>query len=221
MRQDQFVSTMLRAREYVEENLTYFLVGVGAVVVVAVVVFLMVSSSQAKADEAKAMFGKAAVEYRGGNYQLAIADFQTVVDDFGGTDAAAMATYYIANSYFELKNYDEAENYYRMYLNNYDGDPMINVGALTGLGHCLRAKGQYAEAADAFHEAYRKYPDSYLKPEALYYGAESYAEAGDSENARELYELFEDIPGVTQRALQLKQLLIEKGALDPAVGTYD
>lgn len=221
MRQDQFVSTMLKTRDYVEDNLTYFLAAVGGIVVIVVVVFLMMSSGQSKQNEAKALLGKAAVEYRGGNFQLAIADFQTVLDNYGGTDAAGISAYYIANGYFELKNYDEARNYYRMYLDKYKSDPIVIAGALTGLGHCLRAMGESAEAAGMFHEVLRKYPNSYLKKDALYYGSECYAEAGDFENAKALYDQFSDIPEETQRAMQLKQLLIEKGAIDPAIGAYD
>ena len=221
MRQDQFVSTMLKTRDYVEDNLTYFLAAIGGIVVVAIAVFLLVSSGQSKAHEAQAQFGKAAVEYRGGNFQLAIADFQTVVDNYGGTEAAGLSTYYIANAYFELKNYSEAQKYFQIYVDSYNTDPMINAGALAGLGHCLRAMGEPADAASEFHELVRKYPNSYLRKDALFYGSECYAEAGDNENAMALYEQFADVPGEAQRALQLKQLLIEKGAIDPAVGNYD
>ena len=221
MRQDQFVSTMLKTREYIEDNRTYFIVAVGGILAVAVVAFLLISSGQSKDHEAKALFGKAAVEFRGGNFQLAIADFQTVIDNFGGSDAAGLSAYYIANGYFELKNYDEARNYYRMYIDTYHNDPMIIQGALMGLAHCLRAMGEPAEAGSTFHEVIRKYPDSYLKKDALFYGSECYAEAGDFENANALYKQFADITGEAQRTMQLKQLLIEKGAIDPAVGAYD
>ncbi len=221
VRQDQFVTSMLKSKEFFEEHKSYFLIGVGALAVLAIVIFLVSSSMQGKAREANNIFGRASVEFRSGNFQLAAVDFQSILDNYGGTDVAKFACYYLANSYFELKNYDQASTYFSQFIDKYKSDNLTIAGALAGLGHCHRAKGEMAAAAESFKKAYETAPDGFLGPENLYWGADSFAQAGDAVNARAMYELFKDQPGEAQRALRLQQLLIEKGALDPTVGAFD
>jgi len=221
IRQDQFVTTMLKSREIFEEYKTYFIIGILAIAALAVIVFLISSSSQAKAREANEIFGRASVEFRSGNFQLAAVDFQSILDNYGGTDVARLACYHLANCYFELKNYDQAEQFYGMYLDKHKSNDVVTSGAMNGLAHCFRAKGLMAEAAAEFKGAYEHDPDGYLAPENLFWGADSFAHAGSADEARELYELFKMKPGEAQRALRLQQTLIEKGALDPTVGAFD
>jgi TolA-binding protein len=154
--------------------------------------------------------------------QLAAVDYQKVLDEYGGSDAARFASFYIANIYFELKNYEQAAEYFRLHIDEYPVDDMMTVSAMAGLAHCHRAKGEMKEAADMFRSAYQKYPNSYLAEDCLYSGAMSYAEAGDKESARELWNLIRDErPGESNREMQMRQFLVEKGVLDPAIGLYD
>ena len=221
IKQDKFVSSIWKGREYFEQHTSQFIIGIAAVVVVVVVAFLVISNFKTKEREAADLLGLGAVEFRGGNYQLAAVDFQKILDGYPGTTAAKFASYQIANAYFELKNYGQAEKYFRLHLDKYKFDDMLTVGAMSGLAHCMRAKGQMQEAGDEFYKAYKKYPGSYIAPDCLYFGIMSYASAGDSAKSRELYDIFHKIPSQTQRSMEVKRVLIEKGILNPAVGAYD
>jgi len=221
IKEDKFVTNLLKAQEYFSEHTGRFAMAVAAVVLVAVVVFFVMSGSQARQQEANEILGKATVDFRAGNFQLAAVDFQNILDNYAGTDAAAFASFYIANAYFELKNYDQAGEYFRLHLDKYRVDDMLTVSAMAGIGHCHRGKGEMKEAGDAFFDAYRRYRDSYVAADCLYLGAESYAVAGDSANALKLWDIFSKLPDQSDRVMQLRQLLTEKGVLDPAVGAYD
>lgn len=221
IREDKFVKNLLKAQEYFNEHSTQFIMALAAIVVIAAAVFFLISSGQAKEQEANEILGNATVEFRAGNFQMAAIDFQKVIDDFGGTDAAKFASFYLANSYFELKNYDQAGEYYRLHIDKHRIDDMLTASAMVGLAHCHRARGEMKEAGDMFYKAYREFPDSYVSEDCLYFGAESYAMAGEQDLAIELFEMFDSIRGEVQRAKELRQLLVEKGILDPSVGAYD
>jgi tetratricopeptide (TPR) repeat protein len=221
LKEDRFVTSLLRAQEYFTGHTGRFIAGVAAVALAAAIVFFLISGSQAREREANELLGRASVEFRASSFQLAAVDFQSILDNYGGTNAAAFASFYIANAYFELKNYDQAGEYFKLYLDKYRIDEMLTSSAMAGLAHCYRGKGEMQAAGDAFYGAYKKFPDSYVAADCLFYGAESYAAVGDSVNAQALWNILSKIPGQSQRAMQLRQLLVEKGILDPTVGAYD
>jgi len=220
IKQDKFISSVWKAQEYFTEHLTSFIIGAVAVVAVIVVVFVLLSSSQSREAAAEEILGRATVEFRGGNFQLAAVDYQSILDDYGGTDAARLASYYIANAYFALKNYDQAEEYFRLHLKKHKFDDMLSANALSGIGHCLRAKAQMQEAGESFYEVYKKYPDSYIVNDCLYYAAKSFITAGDSAKATEIYEIFSSLPAESQRSNELKLLMVEAGIADAAAGSH-
>jgi outer membrane protein assembly factor BamD (BamD/ComL family) len=221
IKQDKFVTSMLRAQEYFLENSTRLFGVIAAVVVVVVVALLLVSSGRKKEREAQEAFGRAAVEFRAGNFQLAAVDFQSVVDNFGGTDAARLASLYLADAYFQLENYDQAEKYYRLHLDKYAFDDLLTANATAGLAHCLRAKGSMKEAGEKFFEVYKRFPSSHLSKDCLFLAINSFAAAGDAKAAREAYDIFSRFPGESQRVLEAKQLMVEHGVLEPAPDSQD
>ena len=221
IKEDKFVTNLLLAQQYFTEHAGRVIMGVAAVVVAAVIVIFLIQGSQAREQEANELLGRATVEFRASSFQLAAVDFQSILDNYGGTDAAAFASFYIANAYFELKNYDQAGEYFKLYLDRYKIDEMLTASAMAGLGHCHRGKGELQAAGDAFYDAYKKFPDSYVAADCLYYGTQSFAAVGDSVNAQALWDILSKLPGQSQRAMQLRQLLVEKGILDPTVGAYD
>lgn len=221
IKEDKFVTNLLLAQQYFTEHVGRFIMGLAAVALAAAVVFFLVSGSQAREQEANELLGRATVEFRASSFQLAAVDFQSILDNYGGTDAAAFASFYIANAYFELKNYDQAGEYFKLHLDKYKIDEMLTASAMAGLGHCYRGKGELQAAGDAFYDAYKKYPDGYVAADCLFYGAQSFAAVGDSSHAQVLWDIFSKLPGQSRRTTQLRQLLVEKGILDPTVGDYD
>lgn len=221
IKQDKFITSVFKAQEYFTGHTGRFLIAIGAVVVIAAAVFFITSRGQAREQEANDIFGKGSVEFRSGNFQLAAVDFQNILDNYGSTDAAKLASYYIAVCYFSLQNYDQAEEYYRLHYDKYRYNDMLSANALDGIAECLKAKGSLKEAGDAFFTVYQKYPNSYIVADCLFNGAECYASAGDTENAKKLFNLYMKMPGQGQRALELRQFLVEHGALDPTTSSYD
>ena len=220
IKEDKFVTNLLMAQEYVSQNVGKFLIGIAALVAVVVVAFLLIRSSQSREREANELLGVATVELRSGRPQLAAVDFQRVLDEYGRTDAAKLASFYLANTYFGLKNYDQAGEYFKLHLDKHRVNDMLTAGAMAGLAHCHRARGEMKEAADLFARVYEKYPKSYIATDCLYLAAESYAAAGDSAGARKGWDKVKKLPGQSQRSMELQQLLVEKGVLDPAIETY-
>ncbi len=221
IKQDKFVTTLFKAQEYFTENLVKFIGGVAIVVAVAAIAFFLVSSSKSSEQEADDLLGEASVEFRNGNFQLAAVDYQKILDEHGGSDAARLASFFLANAYFALNNYDQAEQYFNLYLDKYRYDDLLTANAMAGRAQCLRAKGKMEEAAEAFRETYEKYPDSYIATDCLYFGTKSFALAGDTTGALALYDKIKNIPEESMRSMELKQFLFEKGILDPTASPYN
>jgi len=104
-----------------------------------------------------------------------------------------LATFYLANVYYMIGDYDNALEYFQ----EFDADDnILEVSALSGIGASYEGKGKYAEAAKYFERAARVSSDQLLNPENLRNAARNYALAGEKERAVEIYKkIKKEFPG--------------------------
>jgi tetratricopeptide (TPR) repeat protein len=97
----------------------------------------------------------------------------------------------LADKYEARRGYDEAFYYYQKVV---DLDPEDKKGksqdALFNIAWLEIRKKDYPEAIDAFKRFLEKYPESAMAEDAEMYIPYSYAKAGDTTKALELYEKF-------------------------------
>jgi len=187
MKEDKFTTFILQAKDYVMQNWVYFAAGVAAVVIIVVGITL-IKSNQAKSDEqASEVYSRGMNQLRSGNFQLAIVDLKTVVDQYGSSGFARQAAFDLGNAYFGAKNFAEAKTAFENYLDDYHDNEFFVTSAMAGVAASEAGLGEFQAAADQYRETAEKYPDFPLAGEYYVKALEYYIKAENMESARVIY----------------------------------
>ncbi len=193
IKEDRLVTAYFETREWIEINtkiLSYIGIGLIGVVVIG---FLWSKNKAESNDKATTMLAKVVPYYDAGKYDLAIngvpqegtQGLQSIVDEHGSTKAGQLAKLYLANSFYTIKNYDKALEYYDDVSVS---DKMITASALAGVAACYEAEGDLSKAASYFEKAASKNMTLVQAPENLQRSAVNYAAVGKKEKAVELLQ---------------------------------
>ncbi|MFC1725072.1 tetratricopeptide repeat protein [candidate division KSB1 bacterium] len=195
LKEDKLVTYIFTVRNYFEENWKRIAgAAVGVFVIVALVMVYMNSKKKAAFD-ASYQLSVAEVKYINGDYASAIPDLQTVTNNFSGTPSAGVAVFYLANAYFFTKDYENAEKYFKEYIDDYGDDEDLLCSSYAGLGAVFEDRNNYPEAAGYYEEGALKLPDNFQVPKCKLGAARCYKLAGNKEKAEEiLKKLVEEYP---------------------------
>ena len=105
------------------------------------------------------LYKSAYSDYTNGNYDLAIQGFQQYLQNYGQTDLASNAQFYIGDSYYLEKKYAEAVKAYDVCMTQYPGGNKMQAAQLKK-GYALLAEGQTSAGARELRNLVRRYPDS-------------------------------------------------------------
>jgi tetratricopeptide (TPR) repeat protein len=202
IKQDKLVTTYFQFRGWFEvpENRKKILMGVGIVVVLVVVFFLYTSNKKSKNDEANAKISAVITLIQAGKYNEAINGDQAagisglndLVNNYGSTETGQTAKFFLANCYYELKDYDNALKNYNDYSG---GNDVIKSSCISGTAAVYEAKGDLKQAAENFEKAAKFNKELSTNQENLFNTIRCYSNLGDKENANRVYkELKEQYP---------------------------
>lgn len=109
--------------------------------------------------------------------------FLQISDEFSGTNAGNLATYYAGVSYYKLGDIEQAITY----VNEYDiPKGILGVGPLSLLGNLYEANGSYEKAAETYMKAANWDENESTTPYNLMKAAYAYLDAGNEDKASEL-----------------------------------
>jgi tetratricopeptide (TPR) repeat protein len=193
IKEDKLVTVYFEARGWLEKNkkvIYYIAIGF---VAAAVIIFLWGKNRTESNDKATAMLAKVVPYYDQGNYDLAlngvpqqgIMGLQAVVDEYGSTKTGELAKLYLANSYYAMKDYDKALEYYDDISVS---DKLVSSSAIAGVAACYEVKGDLSKAASYFEKAASKNMTLMQAPQNLQRSAVNYAAIGKKEKAIELLQ---------------------------------
>jgi tetratricopeptide (TPR) repeat protein len=191
IKEDKLVTVYFEARRWLEENKRIAGYIIAAPLVVVALWFWWNQKTAEWNDKATTMMAKVAPYFDEGKYELAIngvpqegtQGLQAVVDEYGSTKAGQIAKMYLADSYYALKNYEKASEYYDDISSS---DKVISASAIAGVAACYEAKGDLDKAASYFEKAAAKNMTMMQAPENLQRSAVNYAAVGKKEKAVEL-----------------------------------
>lgn len=189
LEEDEFLEWVLNAAQFVRDRAQLFIGGAVAVVaVIAIATFVQGQREDARGRAAALLF-EVTVADQSGQVDQALRLAQQLVDEYGGTPSAAQGTVMLANRYFALGRYGEAQRLYQRYLDD-GGDlhPPLLYAALTGLAACQEAQGDLAGAAQAYTRYADDHPDEAPSALALIGAARCYALLGDASRQRSCLE---------------------------------
>lgn len=192
IKEDPLVTRYFQARKFIQQYAKQIQYGVIGILLVILFGIMMSKNQQRSEANAAAQLVSAEMNYFSQNYNQAIPALIQVIDSYSGTKAAGTAVYYTANSYYAGGDFENAEIYFRTYLDEYSDNPLFTESSRAGVAACLENKEQYAEAAALYEQASKDNPGSFEAPFHLKNAARCYLLSGNSEKSKTLYQLILD-----------------------------
>ena len=193
IKQDPLFTAIGQLEVFYEQNKKYVSYALTGIVVIVIAVFMYINNRRANEEKAAAEFGKVFGLYDravndpkqyttaiNGQADRSIMGLKTIVENYGGTESGELARFYLANSYFNLGQYDEALKQYDSFSG---GDKLLSASALAGLAGCYEARKEYGKAASNYEKAASVILNTSSTPEYLNAAARCYGLSGEKEKA--------------------------------------
>jgi tetratricopeptide (TPR) repeat protein len=192
IKEDRLITWYAEATGLYEKHKKNIHIGIGAVAIILLAVVVYVKNRNDNEVIATAQLAKVFSLFDAGSYKEAvdgipernIPGLKSIVDNYGSTPSGEIARFYLANSLYALRRYDEAIQEFEDFS---PSDDLLAISRYAGIAQCHEVKGEYAEAAKAFELAASKNPNDLSAAENLNSAARNYALAGNKEKALDLY----------------------------------
>lgn len=213
MKEDKLVTTYFEAQSWFEANRKRVSSVFFSVLVAGIAVWFYLNNLSGQNVAATADLGKIIRYYDAGNFQVAIngspqenmRGLQQIVDEYGGTESGEYATFYLANAYFFLGNYEKALQYYE----DADlDDSDLNAAVKAGIAACYEVQGNYAQAAAHFEQAAQMEDRKLHSAERLFQAGNNYLLAGNQAKADEILKKLKANFPTSQYAREADRLLV-------------
>lgn len=195
LRQNIFVDLYARALLFYDE---YRQVAQGIGVVLLLLVLAIpgyIYYHQQQEEAASEKLGQILPVYEQGNHQQALdgtsnqAGLLAISDDYGSTDAGNLATFYAANSLYQLEEYDRALNYFQQFEK---GQDFIGASAYAAQAAIQENKGKFERAGELYEQAASQYQNKLTAPRFLLSAGQAYEEAGQFGAAMDVYQQIQE-----------------------------
>jgi len=188
IREDPLVTKYLRFQKFFQAHTKQINIGAAVVVAVLVIAILAVRSKNRAEFSAAGQLAVAEQFYYQGDYNRVVTEMPGIIDKYSGTRAAGEAAFFVANSYYEMQDFENSITFFKRCAKNLVSDPVYAPSSYAGIGQCLEMQGKYKEAAAMFEKAGADFTDVFSAPFYLQSAARCNMSAGDSEKAEQLLE---------------------------------
>lgn len=209
IKQDKLVTYYFQALDFLEKHKKPFIYGIIAIVAIVAISAYSRTVSSNKEQEASVELAKGKSAYESARYQDATQILGPLTSKYSGTQSAGFGTVLLAKSFLALEKYDEAEQYFKIYLNDYSDDEILKIASQTGIASCYDQKGEYDKAGRAYEDAANSNTGWFKAPELLLSAARCFNLANDKTNAKRALDLLMQKYPDSQSASNAKQLLAE------------
>ena len=180
LKKDPLVIFMAQAVDFIRDEWLKIASTVLAVVLVLVVGFLIVKGK--KKSDINAY--DAAMTALVNNAPEAMDLLKRVVEDHGGSRYAGDALIRLANSSYQMNDYDNAEKYFQQYIKKFSDDAVSSFNAFSGLGSVYEEQGKYKMAGETYERFINDYSKSVFRPLMHLNAGKAYFLSGDKDAAR-------------------------------------
>lgn len=203
LREDTVVTFYAKAWAFFDENKP---VVVGAAIGVLVLIAAAFGWGFYQASQegtAQDRFAEALRLYEAGDFQVALSGTETsvglleVANSYSGTDAGNLATFYVADAYFQLSDLDSALEWFGSFDK---GNDIVGASAYAGEAAIYEAQDNHAQAGEAYLDAAGAYENESIAPDYLVKAGLAFERAGDITKAvSALDAITDDYPDAVQR----------------------
>ncbi len=195
---DFFTEFFFQATDFFEKNRMAVLSVLGAILLAIVGAFFWNREQASKNQEATAKLEVVIKRYEAGNYIGAIEGdsiaigLKEIAKVYSGTPSGEQAKLYLANAYFQLRNYDEAQKAFESVSG---ASPLVKGSMLAGEAACYEQKKEYKKAAQHFRRAADAVRNDAIASIYLENAGRNFELAGEKRDALAVYEkLKKDYP---------------------------
>ncbi len=210
IKEDPLVTKYIQVKQFWIKHQKEFNIIVGVIAVVVIIGFLMIKSKKRAEIKANSELAIPETYYHFRDYERSIPELETIIEKYPGTHSAGIAIYFLANAYYNEGEYDNASNYYEIYLDDYSDEDIFISSSLAGKAACKENKEKYEEAAELYFRAVKKFPNLFNSPNNVMNAVRCYMFAEMNDKARELCEyVINKYPdsSVKQKAEYFKEVL--------------
>ncbi|SRR5690606_30419679 len=214
IKEDTLVTSYYKAYGYFEENRSKLLLYGGALVVLIIAVVFYIQHKNSRNQEANTHLSKVMSLYDNGSYLEAIEGragsnllgLKKIVEEYGSTENGEIAKVYLANAYVMLGKHEEALTYYEDFSGS---NKLFKASALAGEAGYYAAKGEYEKAADLYLQASKVSKENVLNPEYLLKAGINFMQAGNNEQAKEMFENVRDNHNTSAAFREVDRYLVQ------------
>ncbi|MBU2445405.1 MAG: hypothetical protein KJ666_07520 [Bacteroidetes bacterium] len=193
IKQDKLVENYFKVKSFYLDYQKFILGVGGAIVLIVFVAIFLSNKSKENAEIANTELARVFKLYDQSSYQQAIdgvpgkniRGLKSIVEDYGSTESGETAKLYLANSYMNLSNIDEALKYYQDYSGDID---LMKAASYAGIASCFEVKNDLKEAAEYFMKAARVVKNAAVTPEYLTNASRVYSLLGEKEKAKKILD---------------------------------
>jgi tetratricopeptide (TPR) repeat protein len=213
MKQDSFVTLAFRAQEYVQHHQKPFIIALAAIVIATLAIWFFGSASQRAELSSEQTLSEAGVRVQQNDMQGAAAVYRRIIEDYRGTAGAREALFYLGNLYFVQRQWSDAIQAYRDYIDRHGGwDPGRTAAAWAAIGDSYQSQGAHRDALDAYEKALNIEAAAYLADDILLAAAHSALELEDAQQATAIADRLFERAGASSRAMmRMRELLARHG----------
>lgn len=190
---DKVMEYYYRFLEYYKEHKNRVWTIITITLIAAAVVFIYFKNLGEKQETATLELSKVKPVYMSGAYDQAIngdtlgvsQGLFYIVSEYGSTESGETAKILLANCYYYLRDFDNAEKYYKDYGGN---NEIYQVTSIAGVGAVKEARGDYKGAAEQFENAASFSKSIANNDEYLFYSIRNYFMANDTENLKRVVD---------------------------------
>jgi len=198
--EDKLMSLYYKSTEYYENNKNRVYTIALSVVVVVALIFIYFNYKSKNNETAGIELAKVRMVYASGSYQQAIngdslgmsKGLKYIVDNYGSSENGNIAKVMLANCYYNLRDYNNAEKYYKDFSGSND---IYKAASVAGLASVCEAKNDFSNAANYYLKASNTSKLVTNNDEYLFYAIKNFSLANDKDNLKKtVKELKKDYP---------------------------
>jgi len=214
MKEDSFVTFAFRAQEYLQTHQRPFYIGLGIIVVAVAALWLFSASGQRAEVAANQTLTDAFIRVQQNDLAGAAATYERLIDEYGGTQAAREGLFFLANLHFVQRQWPEAIDAYRRYIERHAGfDPGRTAAAWAAIGDAQQAEGDHEAALDSYGRALSMKGSTYIKGNTYVAACRSALAISDTTEALRLADALLELQGNSQDMTRLREMLAMHGVL--------
>jgi hypothetical protein len=210
---DKVLELYYRSMEYFNQNRKRVYTILTIIVLLGAAAFIYMKGRQEKSENAMMELAKTQEVYNAGSYQQAIngdslgfsKGLLYIVNEFGSTESGETAKILLANSYYNLRDFGNAERYFSDYSGS---DVILKAAAIAGAAAVKGANGNFVEAAKEYENAAGVSEEVAINDEYLFLAAMNYSKANDKENFDRVSALLKNDYPASTYIMQLQRYKI-------------